>query len=163
MVGTGTANLQILFRGILGPYDTGRLGQAGCNTDPGTGNPGPDCNNFITGYFDSCQSLATNIPGCCTKINRVFSQTGMDSHGSALDFAPADCTTGATPVHGIPFNRSTDTTLLKDLGSASSFVHHYQEFLGKQRSEPLLNFIGSQGDHFIAENFVNRIIGNNDI
>jgi hypothetical protein len=85
----------------------------------------------------------------------------MDRHGGALDLAPADCTTGTPPVHGIPFDRSPDPALLKDLCNTGPFIHHYQEFLGKKRPEPLFCVIRSQGDHVIAENFVNKIIGNN--
>ena len=85
----------------------------------------------------------------------------MDGHGSAFDLAPADCTTGTPPVHGIPFDRSPDTALFKDLCSAGPLINHYQKFLCKERPEPLFYVVRTQGDHVIAEIFVNKIIGNN--
>jgi hypothetical protein len=93
----------------------------------------------------------------------VFSQPGMDSHGCPFDIAPGDCTTGTLPVHGVPFDCSPDPALFKDLGHAGPFINHYQEFLGKERAKPLFYVVRSQGNHFIAEIIVNRIIGNNYI
>jgi len=87
----------------------------------------------------------------------------MDGHRGAFNFTPADRTTGTPPVHGIPFNRSPDTALLKDLCSAGPFIHHYQKFLCKERPEPLLYLVRAESDHVIADLFVNKIIGNNFI
>jgi hypothetical protein len=49
----------------------------------------------------------------------------MNGHGRAFDPAPADRTTGTPTVHGIPFYRSPDTALFKDLCSAGPLIHHY--------------------------------------
>jgi hypothetical protein len=161
MVRPCTSNFQIILGRILGPDDPRRLRKTGRNPYTGTRNPCPGRDNFITGYFDSFQCLATDIPCCRTKIHRVFPQPGMDGHGCAFDLAPANRTTGPPTVHGIPFDRSPDTALLMDLGSACLFIHHYQEFLCKEWSEPLFYFVRTQGNHVIAEIFVNRNIGNN--
>jgi hypothetical protein len=85
----------------------------------------------------------------------------VDSHGSAFNLTPADSTTGTPAVHGIPFYRSPDPALFMDLCSAGSLVNHHEKFLCKERPEPLFYVIRTQGDHVIAENFVNRNIGDN--
>jgi hypothetical protein len=161
MVRPCTTNFQVILGRILGSDNPGSLRKAGCNTDAGTRYPGPDCDNFIAGYFNRFQCLATDIPCCRTKIHRVFPQTSVNGHGRSFDTTSVDRTTGTLPVHGIPFNRSPDTALLKDLCSAGPLIHHYQEFLCKERSESLFYLVRSQGNHIIADFFVNKIIGNN--
>jgi hypothetical protein len=161
MVRPCTTHFQVILGRILGADNSRSLREAGCNTDTGTRYPGPSCDNLIAGYFNRFQCLATDVPCCRTKIHRVFPQTGMDGHGRPFDTAPADRTTGTPPVHRIPFYRSPDTALLKDLCSAGLLIHHYQEFLCKERSKPLLHVFGSESNHVIADFFVNKIIGNN--
>jgi hypothetical protein len=163
MVGTRTTHLKVIFGRILGAGDPRSLREAGCNPDTGTCYPGPGCDDFVAGYLDDFQCLTPDIPCCGTKIHRIFPQAGVDGHGGAFNLAAADRTTGTPPVHGIPLDRSPDTALLKDLYSACLFIHHYEKFLCKERPEPFLCVVGSQGNHFIAEIFVNKIIGNNPI
>jgi hypothetical protein len=163
MVGAGATHLQVVLGGIFSPCNSGRLREAGCNSDTGTCYSGPDRDNFIATDIYRFQCLAPDIPCGRTKIHRVFSQTGVDGHGGAFYIAPADRTTSPLAVHGIPLDGSPDTTLLKDLGSAGPLIHHNQKFLCKERTEPLFCLFRAQGDHVIAEIFVNKIIGNNPI
>jgi len=53
--------------------------------------------------------------------------------------------------------------LSEDLCYASVFIRFYEKVPGKKRSEWGMHVIVCRGDHVIAENFVNKRIGNKNI
>src|SRR5690606_21137612 len=83
-----------------------------------------------------------------------------DAEGSTVHVAGLNRPSGASPVHGVPFNRAPRLARLEDLDDPRGRIGHHQISLGEEGAEALPDFTWNKCYHVTAEIIVNRFLGN---
>ena len=116
--------------------------------------------NLVAVYLDTLECLTADLVTSGTESGRMYAKEGPHGHGDTLDLDAGNGTFCPFPVHHVPFDGASQTTLLNKFCDTGAFVYHDKEAFCEHLAIFFSDFFRSEYDHFVTEIFVNKKIAN---